>query len=531
MRRGIAILAALALAACSVDVEGAQCRVPGAAEDCPSGQACGNDLRCSARALACATAGTRCDPAPAYCVGKARVERCSAEADPVCGALVSEDCAAAGLECGTRGPAACECPVALAPTSEFAADPVAGSPRGAAPFATGAASPPVCRFKRLGDALDAAADAALAGGATSVRAHGAAGALVVFGDVVTGEQLPLEVAAGVTLHGADAPAGATVVRAEGVTATALVSLRGAIEDVRVESVPVAPAGGGLVGATGTGIATECPLVVGAPRPRIEAVAVDGGRSLTKGIEVAGGTCGADLSRVEVSRVAGTALEVAADAGVAVTVRGSTFRDSAAGVRATGGKLTIEPAEGTPSEVRGNAGEGIVITGGTATTLDVTVTGTQVRENGGTGLVLDVVSTASKLTVSGCVVYANGEGTPRRYGPGSPQRAAGGVFIRQSALSPLVFDTNRVSSNAGDQLAFEGGSWSISPGACGPASNVFGCVGANYAVGIAGGGTVDASFSVWPDALWDGYVSPGVTSSAYCNSAAGAPTPPATCPAP
>jgi hypothetical protein len=166
-------------------------------------------------------------------------------------------------------------------------------------------------------------------------------------------------------------------------------------------------------------------------------------------------------------------------------------------------------------------------------LDVELLRVLVAGNGGAGVALDRIGEASKLAVRGCTVYANG--ATRVYGPGSPQRPAGGVFLKQGALSSFQFVANRLSANAGDQLAFEtnASAWSISPGACGAESNLFACIETGrYAVGRAPGGSVDASFSVWPDPLaWSTWVSAGVSSAAYCNGAEGAPAPPATCPSP
>jgi hypothetical protein len=531
MRRALASAAALLVVACQVDVEGAICHVPGATAECPAGQACGNDRRCSERALACETAGTRCEPGSAVCAGtdgKARVERCSGEVDPACGAWGVEDCAASGLECGTRGlAAACECPAYA--DANLWADPVGGSVAGAAPFPTGARTPAVCRFRGLGDALAAAKVVADAGGAPVVQAHGEVGIPLVFGDVATGEAFPLTVAAGVALFGAAAPAGPTIVRAEGTTAASLVRIEGAIDGgaggVRIESL----------GAAGTGVRVSCGGTSG--RPRIANVIVDGGGALTKGIDVEGRACGAELTGVDVSKVSGPALEVAADPGVEVTVTASVFRESTIGIRATGGKLTV--GSELPSDavtVSGNMGEGILLTGGATSpfaTLDVQLLGATVEQNRGTGVVLDSVSTASKLAVRGCTVYANGAASPRKYGPGDSQRSAGGVLVSQISLAPLVFEANRVSSNAGDQLAFESsGPWSISTGAC-DLANLFACVGEGaYAVGVAGGGTVDASYTVWPIIPLAGFAGPGVSPTMpYCNGAGGAPAPPAPCPAP
>jgi len=548
MRGAAAIVAALLLAACSVDVDGARCRVPGATEDCPAGQACGNDLTCSARALACEGAGTRCEVGDARCAGadgKERVERCSLEGDGACGAWIAESCAEAGLECGTRSAAAaCECPAY--PALALWADPTGGSLAGAVPFPTGASSPAVCRFARLGDALDAAAALAAAGEAVVVQPFGAAGP-IVFGDVATGETFPLEVAANVTLAGATETAGPTIVRAEGATTAPLVHLQGWLTGVRIESDPAVPVEGGLVAATGAGIAATCGA---ANRPWMADVTVDGGGSLKTGVDVdvVAGACGATLLGVEVSRIDGPALQVAGDplAEHRVDVRHGKFSDSAVGVRVTAGKLSLgsladpvlapEPQVVLDDavEVTGNAGEGILLTGEASRTLDVELLGTRVAGNGGTGVVLESVSAASRLAMQGCVVFANGDTSPRPYG-GASSRTVGGVLVRQLSLTPpLSFLENRVSANAGDQLAFDSsGAWSISPGACALA-NVFGCVGdGDYAIGVKGGGTVDASYTVWPSIPWTGLASANVTapSADYCDEEDGAPAPPASCPAP
>jgi hypothetical protein len=310
-----------------------------------------------------------------------------------------------------------------------------------------------------------------------------------------------------------------------------VSLRGAIEDVRIESVPVAPAEGGLVGATGTGIATECPAS-GAP-PELEDVAVDGGRSLTKGIEVAGGACGASLSRVEVSRIAGTALEVVADASVAVTVRGSTFRDSGVGIRATGGKLTVEPCEGTPSEVSGNAGDGIVVAGGMTKTLDVTIAGTQVRENGGTGIVLETVGVQSRLDITGCEIVGNGTVAPRTYGLDGTIRAAGGLLLLQNdGMLAFSFMGNRVFLNGGDEIGvWSDAPWSLSPGSCGGGSNAIGCAGTDaYGISVVGNASVDATYNVWSSSQPSALVN-GATWNPACPASVGGTPAALVCPAP
>ena len=524
MRRAAVLLAALALAACRVDVEGAPCGEPGSIDDCPSGQACGNDLRCSERATQCRDAALRCTPlVDKRCSADAAVKETCTRIDPCQGwefvADDGDDCAAADLACGTRSPGgvvACECPPGFTGPG-FAADPVEGSPDpGAFPFPTGAARPPECRFKRLGDALSAAG--AVAGPAV-VRAHGAEGAEIVFGDETSGDAFPLAVPANVTVRAAEAPAGATILRAHAPTEANVVVLQGRIEAFRIESD----------GATGAGVVTSCGA---SGRPSLDAVAVEGGQSLASGIDVGPGTCGADLTDLDVSNVAGPALRVRADAGAPVAVPSGRFHASSVGIRVTGGKLTVG-VEGEPLskvEVSGNAGEGIVLTGGMATVLDVQIHNATVSDNGGTGIVLDVVGQSSKLTLRGSTGVSNGVTSPRDYG-GATTRQAGGILVSQVSLAAFTFLANRVYANGHDQLAFESsGPWSISPGACGPSSTLFACVDAGaYAVSVAGSGTVDASNTVWPGTPPAAYVNGNVTASDWCSSQTGVPTPPATCP--
>jgi hypothetical protein len=314
--------------------------------------------------------------------------------------------------------------------------------------------------------------------------------------------------------------------------------------VRVESAPTALAEGGVLAATGPGVRATCGADDG---PSLTDVAVEGGGTLSRGIDVdvVSGGCGAELRRVRVSGIAGPALAVSGDphAEDRVQVHDGTFRESAIGVRVSGGKVTLAgltPPEVDPDDavaVEDNAGPGIVLDGDAERAMDVELLGARIAANGGTGVVLDEASTRSRLVMQGCVVFANGDVSPRTYGGGGSPRPVGGVLVKQEALeTPFAFLANRVSANAGDQLAFESsGAWSISPGACAQA-NVFGCVGAGaFAIGVKGGGTVDASFTVWPKVPWTDLASAGVIAppESYCNAEPGAPEPPpaASCPSP
>ena len=102
--RTSSLLAVLALstAACTVSTDGAPCSTPGATTDCPGGQACGANLRCSARAaatgcIACPPGQTRCQTDP---------QACMATSDGVCSAWTTSATCGSGQVC-VEGPASC----------------------------------------------------------------------------------------------------------------------------------------------------------------------------------------------------------------------------------------------------------------------------------------------------------------------------------------------------------------------------------------------------------------------------------------
>jgi hypothetical protein len=530
MERALALAAALLLGACAVDVDGAPCAVSGTTRDCPAGQACGNDLRCSARALACAA--SRCTPGEGSCEGPTAKEiavRCS-PADPVCGRWVRDDCAAGALECGARsGGVACECPDYVG--TVVAADPRGSPSRDALPFPRGQAMPPECRFGRLGDALAAAA--ARAPDAATVVVHGVAGEPAVFG-TTTGEAWPLTVASNVELVGAGAPAGPTIVRGDPGSG-ALVEAAGAIERVRVERPAVIDGG-----VRGTGIATACSS---GSVPSLRGVEVDGGAVLDpSGVATAGleagvkvsGACGATLTAVAVAGAAGPALALEPSGAATVTVRGGSYGGSVVGVSIAGsGKVTVEPDPDTAAStvVAGNSKEGVLLSGST-TAVDATFDGVVVSGNGGTGLVVWVVAPTTRLNVRQCDIAVNGATAPRIYGESGAQRAVGGVLFAQAAqFLEFTFGGNRIFANAGDQLTFfTSGPWSISAGTCGPQTNVFRCVSEGaLALTVTPPGSVEAAYSLWPGILPTQWVSTGVDPTAdYCGAAPGVPPIP-TCP--
>ena len=84
MRRALVtwLAFAAALAACSVDVEGAKCTQVGLPANCPAGQACGTDLTCSVRAASCKP----CKVGVREC-RDGNVQVCGVGGDPACGSL------------------------------------------------------------------------------------------------------------------------------------------------------------------------------------------------------------------------------------------------------------------------------------------------------------------------------------------------------------------------------------------------------------------------------------------------------------
>jgi hypothetical protein len=458
MGRVVGLAAALALAACQVDVDGAVCAEPGTTTDCPSGQACGNDLRCSARALGCVA--TRCTPGPVFCAARDGTEAYGCvDADPVCGAPAKVSC-----------------------------------------------------FDSLGEALaKAAAHARESGAPTTVSIQGGPGADVVFG-LETGEVFPLEVAEGVTLVGAGAPAGASVIRAG--EAPSILAVSGAVRGLRVESE----------GAAGTGIAVSCGS--GGTVPTLVDVSVVGGGMLETGVRIDGGRCGATLAGIDVWGAVDAALSVQANEGVAVTVERSRFRESGLGILATGGKLTVggdDPAAAV--EVTGNVRDGVVLTGGVAKTLEIELRRVHVTGNLGTGVVLETVALASKVAVDRCVIHGNGAITPRTYGLDGSIRTGGGILVLQNdGLASFAFAGNRVYSNAGDQIGvWSDATWSLGPVACGPASNALGCAAPGaFAVSVVGNATVRAEYNVWSSSQPAGLVSGATWNPPCAANANGAP---------
>ncbi len=481
MRALLALAAALLLSACQVDVEGAVCAVPGSGDLCPSGQRCGNDLRCSARAASCAD---RCTPGERGCVG-GDVQTC-VDSDPVCGAWSVEVDCAGGLVCRGAGPeAACACPANDG--AEVVVDAGAGAAQGD-PAPTGVRTPAGCRFATLAAGLAAARDGTV---------------VVMAGPPATYPvTAPLALPPGVTLRGDDAPPAPAlrVLSLEGDLAAGVTLAEGAALagfTVRNGSAP----------ATAVGVKVAC----GAGRAaRLEDVVVEaavGTSRLAQGIR-AEGACPVALARVTATGASGPGLLVARDAAdQTVVVTDSTLDGNGEGVRLTRGDLTLQRAV-----VKGSAGAGVVAAG--ADTRLVLEQST-VRANGDSGLL--VQANAQRVRLLGSRICGNAAASPN-CGFAGVTRRVGGICLNGRPPADLAFAGNAVHANAGDQLMVAGASetWNLDGAqagatACGPGRNVF----AGY-LGTSGRGVFAMYASVI--ARWNGWQgispAPGADYEAY-----------------
>jgi len=480
MRR-LALAAAVALAACSVELEGAPCTTDA---NCPDSQRCDGAGAQPGRCVACET-DPGCTVDGFACVDGTTVRECRTNAGS-CRYARTISCGT--LSClGAEPNAACRCP----PNSgaEFVADALQGSALGAPFFPSGdssPSSPPQCRFRSLGDALAAAATYAGSPPArtATARAVGRSGGTMVF----SGEQFPLQVKPGVTLTTNDVPpAAASYVvdldNAAQVTAALLVE-----EDATLSGFLVRPsaAGGALAG-----VAVSC-ANAGANQARLSSVGVDGKGVLASAVVARGvdvtGPCSVDLTEIRVDNVTGSGVYLAS----------------------TG------TADGSP----------------VLSLLGTTVTGA-----GDTGIQVRLDATPAlrpSLSVIGSEV-ADNSGT-QTYG--TPPRKAGGVLLWGFPPSSLTFRSNRIHDNKGDQVVvYSSYAWDLSggagPAACGVTSNLFACYDTG-AVGLAlaSDGTVNGLYNSWAHNPPTGGVDFSVATGGTVDAASACPAmPPASCPLP
>ena len=461
MRRLLPVLLA-ALVACQVDVEGAPCRTGHG--DCPSGQGCGLDQRCSA-------AGCKCE---------------------------------GGLVCGTKsGAPTCECPENPGP--EFAADPAGSRTLDAAPYPTGVTSPVACRFGRLGDALAAAAAHAAAHPETGAvaRAHG--NAPVTFGLVETGETFPLEIEPGVLLstNGAAADPASWIIRADTSSSVDVVTLHDA---ANVEGFTIAS-----VSASGDVVRLSCASRTTAT---LRNVVVDGGGVASRGVKV-NGPCDVEATELVITRAKGTGLHADVDLASAtepvtgVTISGGAISDNGGnGAEVRAGRLVLLGTATRPLVMARNGGFGVVAKAreeaAVAIALDLEFA--DVSLNGEAGLVVrNLLQQGSSATIRSTDVHENKASS--QSSETVTNRRGGGAIIYGSPAVPLTLVGNRFFSNRYDQLAVVSSElWNLSGADCSGGANVFACPDPNlggkliYAVGSQQ--TVNfAQWSPFPPDTW------------------------------
>lgn len=477
-RAALAALAAALLGACAVDVDGAPCAVPGATTDCPGGQACGNDLRCSARALACAA--SRCTPgAGGACLDPAGVGTGTAVArwcdarDPVCGVWTEDPCAGRGWVCGVRsGSPRCECPEADARELAVRAD---GAPADRLPYATGASAPAGCAFATLGDAL---ARARVLRGldpttVVTVTAAGApAGTTRTFSEAAGEPSFPIAVDRGIALRSDARSGGGTYEILQdhpgGSTAVEL-HAGGTLDGFTIRNV--------TGGAAHDGLLLRCD---GRVDPAlVSSVELDGagGAGATFGVGIHGVEgCPLSLADVRVRSV-GVGIGWTPATPGALTVRGGSVTACAgAGVVVGPGARAL--LDGV--RVAGNAGRGVDAPGGS-----VELRRARIVRNGDTGVAL---AAAPEVRISETTLWGNGAVTAWT-GPASGiARRAGGLVLSGAppAGGGLELWGNRIYANGGDQvlvLGPQGAKWALDhqaldPTTCldglGHPSNLVGC---------------------------------------------------------
>ena len=482
MRRAAAIAAALALAGCQVDLEGARCNTPGEPKECPDGQACGNDLKCSTRAAGCVASKTLCTPAatqeasPRRCrTDRAAIETCTG-ADPVCGSWAvvkqADGCSTTGLVCSGASPA-CVCDT---PATEIQVDLASSSDPNLAP--TGAAEPQACRFKRLGDALAYARDVWLpahSSAPVTVKAAGtpAPGTPVRFDT----EAFPLVIPNGVTLATSatvSSPAD-WIVSAPFATVSNLVEIHdGAVVDGFTLS---------STAATGDGIVVQCGAGATAPAT-LRNVVVDGGGTLARGVVVTG-ACELVGVQLDVSRARKAGLYVntaSAPAGAAVT-GGSLKGNGESGAEVAGGRLAIA-GSGALFDVSANGRHGVravpdpVAPPLIPRAITLSLDRVDVHANGEVGILVRDLAGGSSASVTSSVIRKNlATAAFSQYGTG---RLAGGVLLwgalpTQGAppAAAFAFKGNTVCSNAGDAIGvYSNDPWPLNGDGCDATSNVF-----------------------------------------------------------
>ncbi|WP_143828022.1 right-handed parallel beta-helix repeat-containing protein [Anaeromyxobacter sp. Fw109-5] len=379
----------------------------------------------------------------------------------------TRDCEQGGLVCGDRsGAPSCQCPANEG--AEFAvAAPASMSQATLVP--TGVAEPPECRFRSLTAAIAAAADA---GGGTVIAMGGNTGSSR-FG-VATGETLPIDIPAGVTVRSDHSTSGVTyAIHLDDAAASAAVRLHGggALSDFVIEN----EAGD----STRDAIELACDgtnLPVRLDRVELRGEGVDAEHRLQHGIHV-NDTCGITAADVVIAGMEAEAVLV--NAAVESAFVGGAFERNGKGVRVKQGVLKLEGVR-----VEMNAGKGIEADSSSGEAV-LELRGVKVLRNGETGI---AAMNATRLFIEDSTVFGNGA---RDWGPpnypnstGTVRKCGGIVLIGEppeaDAEPTFRFARNRVYSNSGDQVLvmLSGGlTWPLGAAACGTMATdttVFGC---------------------------------------------------------
>jgi hypothetical protein len=492
MRRLSVIVAALLVAGCQVDVEGAPCDAPGERNQCPSSQACGLDAKCSTRAAACAD---MCTPGEKRCTEDARIATitvCDTTRDPICGSWEQPEACAAGLVCAGDAPA-CACPAVTDGSYHFDRDPAAVAIAEVAP--TGAASPSACRLDGIEEALAKAAE------------YGTGGRAVFAGEAFEYaiEAAPFAVPAGVTLTttAPDDPSRAvlTIAYLESATSPAMILQPGAtLEGFTIRND----------GATkGQGVSVACDVTAVPALRHVHVLAKKSdAEAFTTGVAIYDG-CGAELEEVVVKGASGPALFVDSGSDALTTlVRGGAFESSRYGIEIRSGRLTVEPGE-QPTRLAANRGHGLFAMHRDAEpypAIILSVTGADVTENDETALRLADVPPSSNLTIAALEIHANRATT--ELSEHANGRKAGGVVLQGDPPALFTFRSSRVYGNGGDQVGvYSSSPWwlaGLDPGAeptspCDAAlPNVFACpsTDSDSSLIYAWPTTVNATWNVW-----------------------------------
>jgi hypothetical protein len=449
---------AAGLAACSVDVEGATCKDVGTVDNCPSGQKCGTDLKCSVKAAGCTPCkvdgAVVCRVAPTC-----ELVKCTADLDPVCGTWTAAS--SGGLQTcmppNGGGDPECAC-------AKNVVDPAGGT----------------CTHPSISSAITAAtrfpAPVVVLGGAS-----------YFYGNAIEAAA-PIVIPAGVTLLGDEttsASAATRIIVVQGPGPEGLQVHPGAL--VRGLAVERADAAGPTIGLLLTGGAAASGNTL--TSVRVDAGA--GGGGFATGIRVAGANAvamsdvlvkGATIAGLEVNRLGASDV---------VLVTGSTFDQNQVGVSLLKGDLTL-----SGSTVKGSGWEGVVAATGTPGQTSLTLTDDVISRNGRGGVRLSV---NDKLVVTGTRICGN---TGYARSLSGVTRTVGGILAVGSPPTTLAFRGNLIHDNGGDQVFVGAGtSWNLS-GVAGCATtdrNVF----ANFTapgVGVtAVGAGVSAKFNSWQSA--------------------------------